>query len=171
MHRHAHACTYFHMTHTWMHICSHSYIHAHIPSMHTPFTHEYPYAHTAHIYLHALYMHAYVHTRPQNTLHPTACKAQAHHGWDSTACTVTGLWNVPWDLGMRCHQGRLTVAPTSPARKQHACPHSFPAGPCASAKGLGGGSGAQPGPRWQSSPKQGHFLRLSKRALSFLPNI
>lgn len=34
-----------------------------------------------------------------------------------------------------------------------------------------GRSRAGPRPRWRGSPEQGHFLRLSKRALSFLPNI
>lgn len=34
-----------------------------------------------------------------------------------------------------------------------------------------GGCAPALGPRWPGSPARGHFLRLSKRALSFLPNI
>lgn len=91
-----------------------------------------------------------------------------------------------WAFGMRsgkrerspgravCHQAR--PAPTSPAHSGRGgsaaslCPQIT--APAAPLPGSGGG-GCAPSlrPRWRASPARGHFLRLSKRALSFLPNI
>lgn len=72
---------------------------------------------------------------------------------------------------------RARPAPTSPApfrpprpRRLARPPDYGPGG--APSRGAGGG-GCAPSlrPRWRASPARGHFLRLSERALSFLPNI
>lgn len=109
---HAHTRTYIHtsymcankLSHTDAQACSYAQVahdtHRIHTLMHTPLTHEQPYAHTAHIYVHAcMHIYIYVHvmyTRSHRTsfiLQPAKLRCttvRAH-----AARKVTGLWNVP----------------------------------------------------------------------------
>lgn len=133
---------------------------------------EYLRPQTAHTCLHVYTLHVPVHTRPQDTLCPTAYEAQVNHVWDS--CSLQSSW--PLECALRPGDAPSVTREASvplPRPKQGSRAHAripFQQDRCL-CQGSRGRSGAQPGPRWQSSRKRGHFLRLSKRALSFLPNI